>query len=325
VSAVLPTPRWLDRRKDDNKSDLLNKQHDEYMKESQEDSMIIVTGANGHLGRAVVENLLELVPAEQLGVSVQDTEKARDLEQRGVRVRRGDFDDAASLAHAFEGASQVLIVSVARLGERALRQHRTAIDTAQAAGAQRILYTSQMAANPASPFAPALDHAATEAALRESGVAFTALRNGYYASSALIKLGSAIETGEVVAPEDGPVAWTALADLARATAITLAKGGLDGITPALTGSEALDLAGVAEIVSEVTGRPIRRVVVSDEEYCSRLVAQGSPESMANLYLGSFAASRQGEFANVDPTLARLIGRPPLTLRDVLKATLPTGR
>ncbi|MBA2679662.1 MAG: NAD(P)H-binding protein, partial [Ktedonobacteraceae bacterium] len=71
--------------------------------------MLIVTGANGHLGRAVVEHLLELVPAERLGVSVQDTEKARDLEQRGVRVRRGDFDDAASLAHAFEGASRVLV------------------------------------------------------------------------------------------------------------------------------------------------------------------------------------------------------------------------
>ena len=283
--------------------------------------MIIVTGANGKLGRTIVEHLLELVPAEGIGVSVQNPEKARDLEQRGVRVRRGDFDDAASLVHAFEGASQVLIVSAPRLGEQALRQHQTAIGTAKAVGAQRILYTSQVAANPASPFAPAPDHAATEEALRASGVAFTSLRNGYYASSAVPLLGNAIETGEVVAPEDGPVAWTAHDDLARAAAITLTKGGLDGITPALTGSEALDLAGVAEIVSEVTGRPIRRVVVSDEEFRSHLLAHGSPEPMVNMYLGYFAASRQGEFATVDPTLARLIGRPPLMLREVVKATL----
>ena len=287
--------------------------------------MIIITGANGQLGRAVVKHLLELVPAEQIGVSVQNPEKAQDLEQRGVRVRRGDFDDATSLAHAFEGSTQVLIVSAPRLGEQALRQHRTAIDTAKAVGAQRILYTSHMAANPTSRAAFAPDHAATETALRESGMAFTALRNGYYASSAPMLLGNAIETGEVIAPEDGPVAWTAHADLARVAAITLTKGGLDGITPALTGSEALDLAGVAEIVSEVTGRPIRRVVVSDEEFRSRLVAQGSPESMANMYLGYFAASRQGEFANVDPTLARLIGRPPIALRDVVKTTLHTDK
>ncbi len=181
--------------------------------------MIIVTGANGKLGRAIVEHLLELVPADQIGVSVQSPEKARDLEQRGVRVRQGDFGDAASLTHAFEGASQVLIVSAPRLGEEALRQHRTAIDMAKAAGAQRILYTSQMAANPASPFAPAPDHAATEVALRESGVAFTSLRNGYYASSAAMLLGNAIQTGEAVTPEDGPVSWTAHADLARAAAI----------------------------------------------------------------------------------------------------------
>ncbi len=287
--------------------------------------MIIITGANGQLGRAIVEHLLKLVPADQIGVSVQDPEKARDLEQRGVRVRRGDFDDATSLAYAFEGASQVLIVSAPRLGEHALRQHQTAIDTAKAVNAQRILYTSHMAANPASPFAPAPDHAATEEALRESGVAFTSLRNGYYASSAAALLGNAIETGEAVAPEDGPVSWTAHDDLAMAAAITLTKGGLDGITPALTGSEALDLARVAEIVSEVTGRPIRRVVVSDNEFRSRLVAHGTPEPVANMYLGYFVASRQGEFAAVDPTLARLIGRSPMTLRDVVKTTLQTEK
>ena len=79
--------------------------------------MIIVTGANGKLGRTIVEHLLDNVPAEGTGVSVQNPEKARDLEQRGVRVRRGDFDDAASLVHAFEGSSQVLIVSPPRLVE----------------------------------------------------------------------------------------------------------------------------------------------------------------------------------------------------------------
>ncbi len=287
--------------------------------------MIIVTGANGKLGRAIVEYLLELVPAEQIGVSVQDTEKARDLEKRGVRVRRGDFDDTASLAHAFEGASQVLIVSASRTGELAVSLNRTAIDMAKAAGAQRILYTSHMGSNPASPFPPMPTHAAIEVALRESGVAFTALRNGFYASSAAMFLGNAVETGEAIAPEDGPVAWTAHADLARAAAITLTKGGLDGITPALTGSEALDLAGIAEIVSELTGRPIRRVVVSDDEFRSRLVARGTPESAADMLLGFFAASRQGEFARVDPTLARLINRPPMPLRNVLKAAIsPTG-
>ena len=283
--------------------------------------MIIVTGANGKLGRAIVEDLLELVSAEQIGVSVQDTEKARDFEKRGVRVRKGDFDDAASLAHAFEGASQVLIVSASRTGEQAVRLNRTAVDMAKAAGAQRILYTSHMGSNPASPFPPMPTHAAIEVALQESGVAFTALRNGFYASSAALMLGNAAQTGEAVAPEDGPVAWTAHADLARAAAITLTRGGLDGITPNLTSTFALDLAGVAEIVSKLTGRPIRRVVVSDDEFRSRLITRGTPEPAADMLLGFFAASRQGAFAQVNPTLARLIDRPPIPLRGVLEASV----
>jgi NAD(P)H dehydrogenase (quinone) len=283
--------------------------------------MIIVTGANGQLGRGVVEQLLARVPAEQVGVSVRDPEKAQGLEERGVRVRQGDFDDAASLAHAFEGASQVLIVSSNSSGKAAVRHHRTAIDIAKQGGAQRILYTSHMGSSPTSLFPPMVDHAATEAALRNSGVAFTSLRNGYYAASALFMLGNALKTGELAVPEDGPVAWTAHSDLAEVAAIILSEEVLDGVTPNLTASEVIDLDGVAALASELAHRPIRRIVVPDAEYRAGLVAQGFPEERADMLLGMFRASRQGEFTRIDPTLARLINRPPMPLRDVLKAAI----
>jgi NAD(P)H dehydrogenase (quinone) len=277
--------------------------------------MIIVTGANGQLGRAVTERLLERIPAGQIGVSVRDPERARGLEEQGVRVRRGDFTDPASLAHAFEGASKVLIVSTDSTGEAAVRHHRAAIEAAAAAGAKRILYTSHIGSNPSSSFPPMSDHAATEAVLRDCGIPFTALRNGFYASSAMMLLGGALETGELVAPEDGPVAWTAHADLAEAAALALTEEGLDGVTPALTGPEAIDMAGIAAITTQLTGRPIRRVVVSDADYRAGLLAQGLPEPTADLLLGLFAASRQGQFAPADPTLARLLGRPTMTLAN----------
>ena len=284
--------------------------------------MIIVTGASGQLGRAITENLLELVPTERIGVSVRDPEKARDLEERGVRVRRGDFDDAASLDHAFEGASQVLIVSSNSSSESAVTQHPAAISAAKKAGAERILYTSHMGSSPSSPFPPMHNHAGTEEALRDSGVAFTSLRNGFYASpTPMMMLGDALETGELVAPEDGPVTWTTRADLAEAAAIILTGESVDGPTPDLTASEAVDAAGIAAIASELTGRPIQRVVVSDDEYRDGLVANGTPEPGADMLLGLFAASRQGDFSHVDPTLARLIGREPTPLRDVLKAAI----
>jgi NAD(P)H dehydrogenase (quinone) len=283
--------------------------------------MIVVSGATGQLGSAVVAGLLDRVPAEQVGVSVRDPEKAAGLARRGVRVRRGDFADPGSLAAAFEDATRVLVVSTDGTGDTAVRHHTTAIEAAAAAGAERVVYTSQMGANPASPFPPMPDHAATEAALMATGIPFTSLRNGYYAASALLFLGDAVQTGELVLPADGPVAWTTHADLAEAAVHALTADDLDGITPPLTGDEAVDMAGVAAVASQVTGRPIQRVVVSDDDYRDRLRARGLPERLTDLLTGMFAASRQGHFATTDPTLRRVLGRPATPLVDALKALL----
>ncbi|WP_425147782.1 NAD(P)H-binding protein [Deinococcus sp.] len=280
--------------------------------------MIIVTGASGQLGRAVVERLLERVPAAGIGVSVRDPGKSSDLAERGVRVRQGDFGDAASLRHAFEGAAQVLIVSSNSAGDGAVRQHQTAVEAARDAGARRILYTSHTGAGATSAFAPMRDHAATEALLAASGVAFTSLRNGFYAASGLGLMGRAHETGELAAPADGPVSWTAHADLAEATALILAdEGRFDGITPALTASEALDLADLAALAAQLSGRSIERVILTDDEYRTRMAARGTPAAQVELFLGLFAASRQRDFAAIDGALASLLGRPPVTMREVL--------
>ena len=137
----------------------------------------------------------------------------------------------------------------------------------------------------------------------------------------MMMLGNALQTGELAAPEDGPVAWTTRADLAEAAAIILTRESIDGPTPDLTASEAVDAAGIAASASELTGRSIRRVVVPDDEYRDGLLNNGVPEPQADMLLGLFAASRQGEFAPADPTLAQLIGREPTPLREVLKAAI----
>ncbi|MFF0344056.1 SDR family oxidoreductase [Kribbella sp. NPDC004875] len=282
--------------------------------------MIVVTGATGRFGRAVVEGLASRVPAEQLGVSVRDPERAADLDARGLRVRRGDFDDPDSLANAFEGARQVLIVS----GPADPAPHQVAIDAAKTAGAERILYTSHQAANLDSLFIATRGHAATEQDLVNSGVPFTALRNGFYASTTVFMLRAALESGELVLPADGPFSWTAHQDLVDAAVVALTEPGrLDGITPALTGPESLDYADVAAIATEVTGRKITRVTVPDEEWKRMALSAGMPEFVADLTLGIFAAARRGEFAVVDPALPTLLGRRATPLRDVLAAELTT--
>jgi len=278
--------------------------------------MIVVTGATGQLGRAIVDLLLDRMPAAEIGVSVRDPGRAAELSERGIRVRRADFTEPRTLRDAFEGASQVLIVS----GPADPAPHRHAIEAAKAAGAGRILYTSHMGADPRSLFTATRSHAETERDLRASGVPFTSLRNGFYASSALLMLGQGLRTGEIRLPADGPVAWTAHADLAGAAVIALTEGGrLDGITPALTGPEALDFDDLAKIAADLTGRQITRTTISDDEYVADLTAAGTPPAYAGFALSIFTASRRGEFAAVDPTLGRLLGRAPAAIRDVLSA------
>lgn len=280
--------------------------------------MIIVTGATGQLGRDVVEQLLARVPADRIGLSVRDPQKASALAERGVRVRRGDFAEPATLTEAFEGATQVLIVSVDELGEVAVARHAAAIDAARAAGAQRILYTSHLGARPNSPFAPGRDHAATEALLRDSGVPSTSLRNGFYVNTATMLVDQALRTGALTAPEDGPVSWTAPADLAEAAAIVLTRDPeLDGPSLPLAVPQAVDLTELAAIASEVHGREITRVTVTDDDYREGLVAHGTPERYAEMFLGMFRAGRRGDFATEDTTLQRLIGHPPTSVREML--------
>lgn len=282
--------------------------------------MYVITGATGQLGSRIVERLLERVPAEVVAVSVRDVTAAAGLAARGVRVRPGDFTDPASLAHAFEGAQKVLVVSAAIRGAGAVAANRTAIDAAHTAGAERILYTSHQAASKDSLFPAQLTHAETEQHLTGLGVPFTSLRNGFYASTLSFQLAGALQSGQLVAPADGPVSWTAHDDLAEAAALALVgEERLDGITPPLTAPEALDLGAVAALLSDITGRTIRRVVVEDDAWRATATAAGMPPAAADFTLGMYRAARRGEFAATDPTLEAVIGHRPRSTRSVLEA------
>jgi len=284
--------------------------------------MILVTGATGHLGRGVVDRLLERLPGQQIAVSVREPAKAGELAAKGVSVRAGDFDDRASLEAAFASAERVLIVSANALGEEALAFHRNAIAAAGAVGVKRLFYTSHMGARIGSAFPPTDQHAHTEAELAASGIAYTALRHGFYAESCLMILGEALRTGELRVPEDGPVSWTSRDDLAAAdAALLLDDRPFDGPTPPLTAAAALTMEEVAALASEVTGRAIRHVVVADDEWRDAKIAAGVPPLYADLQLGIFKAARAGDFAATGPALAQLIGRTSLDLRAVLARNL----
>ncbi len=282
--------------------------------------MIIVTGATGQLGPQIVKQLAFHVPANQIGVSVREVAKADDLKALGVRVRHGDFDSLDSLGHAFEGANQVLVISsnARASGGDTLAQHRNAIAAAKAAGAKRIVYTSQISASATSAFPPAHDHAATEEMLRQSGLLWTALRHGFYASSGLQMMAEAFKTGLMQTAQDGKFSWVAHKNLAEAAAIILAhEGQYEGPTPPLTGPEALDFSDLAKIASKVTGKSIERRIITDEDMRAKVMARGMQPKAVDLILGLYIAARNGEFATVDPTLEQIIGHRRNSMRELI--------
>jgi len=283
--------------------------------------MIVVTGATGALNGATLDHLLELVPASQLVAAVREPARARHLERRGVEVRRADYADPGSLPGAFAGADQLLLVSSNQPGVDHSLLHGAAIRAAVSVGVGRILYTSHQGAAADSPFHPARTHAATEDLLAASGVPWTSLRNGFYAHSLDWLTGPWRETGTVVVPADGPVSWTARADSAEAAARVLVSealgaGELDGPLT-LTADEAPTFGEVAGIAAEVVGRPVRLEVVDREDWVAHQVATGQPEERARFTLGMYDAAAAGCFAEVDPTMGRLLGRRPRTVRDLL--------
>ncbi|EHN79149.1 NmrA family transcriptional regulator [Streptomyces sp. NRRL WC-3753] len=282
--------------------------------------MIVVTGATGGLGGATVEHLLERIPADRIGVSVRDAAKAQHLADRGVRVRQGSYEDPAALRDSFDGAEQVLLVSGNDPAADMVGLHRNAVEAAVAAGARRILYTSQHGAVPGNPYRPSDTHIATEAILGDSGVPWTALRNGAYGPLDQV-LGPWQRTGVIAQPEDGPVPYTDRADVAEATAVVLAGDrSFDGPVT-LTAPSAVTFDDLSRIASGLTGRSVKRVVPDDEQWVADQITTGVPEPMARLMLTWYQAARAGWFAETGPLLAELLGREPRTVADRLAARI----
>ena len=278
---------------------------------------IVVTGATGHLGRLVVEALLERgVPAGQIVATGRRTESLADLAERGVVVRRADFDDATSLREAFTGAEKLLLVSGSEPGRR-IAQHGTAIEAAKAAGVRHIAYTSIVRADTSSLLLAA-DHRGTEELLAASGVPHTLLRNAWYYENYTGQLPVYLEHGIVGATGDARLSAAARADYAEAAAAVLTGEGHEGAVYEL-GGESFSMAELAEVVSAATGRTVTYTDLPVEQYTQVLVAAGLPEPVAAVFADGNRGAAAGELLVDGSDLEKLIGRTPTPLADAVQA------
>jgi NAD(P)H dehydrogenase (quinone) len=281
---------------------------------------LFVTGASGHLGRRVVELLLERGTGK-IVAGTRKPEKLADLAARGVDVRPADFEDTQGLTAALAGVDSMLIIStdaIDRPGRR-LAQHRAAVAAAVSAGVKDAVYTSMP--NPeTSPVVFAPDHLGTEQALKASGMSWTILRNCWYADFLIPTLAPAVASGQLIsATGQGGAPYVTREDCAQAAAAALTSSDTSNKTWNITGPDVVTYADLASLASEVTGRPVTYTPVTPEERTTQLIAAGTPEFIAKLLVSSQVAISQGKMGTPTTAVKELTGRAPLSVREFLSA------
>ncbi|MFF2100396.1 SDR family oxidoreductase [Streptomyces sp. NPDC058202] len=280
---------------------------------------IVVTGATGHLGRHVVEQLLEKVPAEQITAVVRDEAKASDLAARGVRLAVADYNAPATFDGLFSAGDKVLLISGNEFDKGRVGQHQVVIDAAKAAGVALLAYTSAPGDLTA---ALADDHRATEEVLLASGVPYTLLRNGWYHENYTENLAPVLEHNAVVqAAGDGRIASASRADYAAAAVAVLTGEGHENATYELSGDEAWGFVEYAAELSRQTGKEIVYNPVSPEAFTGILTGAGLPEVLAGILTGVESSIEKGELAATSGDLSRLTGRPTTPLTEAVAAGL----
>ncbi|KOV70788.1 SDR family oxidoreductase [Streptomyces sp. MMG1121] len=280
---------------------------------------IVVTGATGHLGRHVVEQLLEKVPAEQITAVVRDERKAADLAARGVKLAVADYNAPETFDTVFAAGDKVLLISGNEFDKGRPGQHQVVIDAAKAAGVALLAYTSAPGTLQADL---ADDHRATEKALLASGLPYTLLRNGWYFENYTENLAPVLEHGAVVqAAGDGRISAASRADYAAAAVAVLTGEGHENRTYELGGDEPFGFAEYAAELSRQTGKEIAYTPVSTEAFAGILADAGLPAPLAGILAGVDASIEKGELVVTTGDLSRLTGRPAQTLAEAVTAAV----
>ncbi|MBI3896860.1 MAG: SDR family oxidoreductase [Gammaproteobacteria bacterium] len=283
--------------------------------------MIVITGGNGSLGKAVVAELKKTLPAKSFAVSVRDRSKAAAYVGDGIDVRQADFSDKGSMVRAFSDAERVLIISGEAPNEIRIPQQRNAIDAAKEAGVGHIVYTSFVDHDPTSPFTFAAIHHDTEAYLARAGVGYTILRNGSYADLLPMFIGNAADSGRFEVPAgDGKASFITRADLARATAVVLSSDKYVGKTLELDGETAVSFHEIAATLSRQLGKKITYVSSDRAAYLAGLKGAGLPEFLAVAITGIHLAIAEGRFAPTSTTVREITGKSPEDVTSFLKRT-----
>ncbi len=283
--------------------------------------MILVTGANGHFGSAAINFLIEKgYNKADIAAMVRSEEKGQELKAKGINIRIGDYDNYDSLVNAFQGVDKLLLVSGTDLQNRT-QQQLNAVKAAAQAGVKHIVYTSFERKNEtdSSPIAMlGSSHVQTEAAIKQSGIVYTILRNNLYLDFLPMVLGEKVfETGVFYPAGNGRFTPAARTDMAEIAANILTGEGHENKDYYISGTESISFAEVAAELSTIAGKEIAYISPDTTTYIGALTGAGVPEIYAGLFAGFAQAIEQGELLPATNDTEKLLGRKPETMKEYL--------
>jgi uncharacterized protein YbjT (DUF2867 family) len=274
--------------------------------------MIVVTGATGHVGGLVAREL------ERRGLpirlAVHDPSKTPEVE--GAEVFQADYGDPDSLARALHEGDRVFMVSMHRGPDERLRLHESFVQAAAKAGVAHLVYLSFVAAGPDAIFLHARSHGATERMLQDAGLPFTSIRNSMYADD--IPGWFDAEGIDRAPGGDGRMSFSYRPELADVIATTLTEPGHEGKVYDITTPEAVSLAELAAIASEVTGDDYRYQPEDDTWWEARWRKKAKEQWGIDAGLTSYEALRKGEFDIVTNDFRTVTGRDALTIAQIIE-------
>lgn len=275
--------------------------------------MILVTGANGRPGSAVIREFARR--HEPVRALVRDTAKADGLKALpGVDVRCGDMLWPETLASALAGVDRVLMISSA--GPQMLETQCTFIDAANKAGVDHIVkFSGKESIDGFEPekFRSTRSHEQIQRYLIASGTPWTALQPSQFMQVYFEEVPDIVRFGELRVPLGGTtLAPVDIDDIAKVAYAVLTTPGHEGQTYAMTGPEALSMADVAGRIGDAIGKPVQYRDVSGEDKERSWLAAGYPPQRASAFTQLFAERKRLGRSTVDLSTHRRFGIEPTT-------------
>jgi NAD(P)H dehydrogenase (quinone) len=281
---------------------------------------ILITGATGHLGAAVVDQLVKRSEINDIVALARDENKSNSLKEKGIEIRLGTFDNPEALDRVMTGIEKLLLIST--IDPNRYQQHKNVVDAAKKAGVKFIAYTGVSIKDLDSAAAKShlLSHFQTEDYIKQSGLTYAFFRNNIYADMLPVYVGNNVfESGIYLPAGDGKLPFALRREMGEAIANVIVQSDEhQNKTFNITNNQLYSFDDVAKILSALSGKTVSYKSADPNTFKDVLKEKNVPEPIIEILTAFLADFKNHQYETATDDLEKLLGRKPATLNEALK-------